>query len=168
MSGERKDALLPCPWCGHAPTVRFVGDEDGGYHEVACYTPRVLDGDLFCGVHADTEELAISAWNRRLALDEARQTIESALALIRLHVQPGSDDEYTATAVALHTLLATLPAKTAESSPTREEMRKVLAAVANAHRLIRGDCPGAAGDVLRTITQSTSAYQVPATERVDD
>jgi hypothetical protein len=63
--------------------------------------------------------------------------------------------------------LTTLPAKTAESPPTREEMRSVLAAVANAHRLIRGDCPGAAGDVLRTIMQSTSAYQVPATERTD-
>ncbi|WP_020699562.1 hypothetical protein [Reyranella massiliensis] len=63
-----------------------------------------------------------------------------------------------------------LAANTAEVERRRAlstEMREVRAAVANAHRLIRGDCPGAAGDVLRAVLESTAAYQVPATERAD-
>lgn len=57
--------LKSCPWCQQRPTIRFVGDEDGGYHEVSCYTPHDEHAELFCGVHASEEALAIAAWNRR-------------------------------------------------------------------------------------------------------
>ncbi len=57
-------------------------------------------------------------------LDAAPEIIESALALIRLHVQPDSDDEYTATAGALHTLLTTLPAKGNALSPRSVDERE--------------------------------------------
>lgn len=112
-------------------------------------------------------------------IEEARELHRAAENYIRCQNSPslspyikenglyGTLSPWSELRAATEAFLITLPAKRTESAPTREEMRKVLAAVANAHRLIRGDCPGAAGDVLRAILQSTSAYQVPATERVD-
>lgn len=101
-----QDRLRACPWCGHGPTVHYVGDEDGGYHEVACYTPHTKTGSLFCGVHTDTEEEAITAWNARPELDrleklveEARQQLEYAIGNIEGCL---AETDIPSTAIAAH------------------------------------------------------------------
>ncbi len=120
MSEEKNEMpqaaeLKPCPFCGEGPTIRYVGDEDGGYHEVACYTPHAKDKDasLFCGVHASTEAEAIAAWNRRSppspsgrdeirreALEEAAQVAELAHMVPPDGGSPTEDERRVAEAAA--------------------------------------------------------------------
>ena len=58
--------LLPCPFCGAMPTSKWAspnvpGMEDCGYWGIDC------GGCESAHVHADSEEEAIAAWNRRAA-----------------------------------------------------------------------------------------------------
>jgi Lar family restriction alleviation protein len=70
-------ALLPCPFCGGAVAVEkvFASDqyESYGYWSIECTAHEAQTG-LFCGVHADSEDEAIAAWNRR-APDEAGKPV---------------------------------------------------------------------------------------------
>jgi hypothetical protein len=64
------DALLPCPFCGAVPDMRFDRRHVGpDVYFVRC-------GYVSCGIYPDTGEYdvearAIAAWNRRAALVEA-------------------------------------------------------------------------------------------------
>lgn len=64
----------PCPFCGLPPTKRehSYSDETGehiAYVAIECIRHECGGSEptLFCGVHAEDEESAIEAWNRRAA-----------------------------------------------------------------------------------------------------
>lgn len=56
--------LLDCPFCGQHPKSYFMGDDDGGYWAVYCGNCNGSETP-FVGVHMDSEEAAIIAWNTR-------------------------------------------------------------------------------------------------------
>lgn len=63
----------PCPWCGKPPReidLRETTDVTGeviGYYAVECHACVTAPGgpSRFCGVHADSRDDAIRAWNMR-------------------------------------------------------------------------------------------------------
>lgn len=67
------ESLKPCPFCGSAPTMskHRYSDETGertAYIAVECNghsTGSLSDPEMFVGVHAEDEQSAIAAWNRR-------------------------------------------------------------------------------------------------------
>jgi len=56
--------LLPCPFCGGAPSVRVPEATDGYATHVACRCGASLYG---ARRHFSSTEEAIAAWNRRTA-----------------------------------------------------------------------------------------------------
>ena len=68
---DNPEAMLPCPFCGKQPKSRWWGTtcpvtaEDEGYWGIDC---------CLCHSHADSQEEAAAAWNRRAALAQQAAT----------------------------------------------------------------------------------------------
>lgn len=58
-----------------------VGDDDGGYYAIEC--AKCGDG-RFCGVHSDSREESVEAWNRRTEADALAHRLAYRWARIAL------------------------------------------------------------------------------------
>ena len=104
MHNEQPQELMPCPFCGNAPTLRQIGEIVG----IECGNECDQTGLTIC-FPADKQDTAIAAWNRRAAhshaparaqaLEEAAKVAERYVGLdavaeaIRALSSPQTDDK---------------------------------------------------------------------------
>lgn len=82
----RRDVLLPCPFCGHAPVVQDSGALGGGWH-VRCICT------LAPGVCDRRREVAVELWNNRRPLPAGQRPSDGVLKRATLEVEPWGLDE---------------------------------------------------------------------------
>ena len=96
MTGEMKDALLPCPFCGSPALLEHDSDHHGEWFNLGCSRHYVavdpdkacIAGRIFYTEPLEDEEKAIAAWNRRslLSTDKAVGELREALTDATAHL----------------------------------------------------------------------------------
>lgn len=184
-SSSEAAELLPCPFCGSTALIdREFGDEDGGYHEIACTNCTGAE-DRFIGVHSADRSDAVKWWNSRPAqcapvreaaarlidpeayeaLDELAKEGSETSKVVHRYLHKVYDPRITRALGIADTILAltsaSSPAQAAQASP--QEVQEACAQVAD--RAAKKHCEAGynqKADVAGQIATSIRALIPPA------